>query len=134
MAELSKSEQLENEALNESTAKMILVAEDEPTIRGLLRRLLKMWGYRTLVAHNGTEALEVAEHHRGGIDLLLSDVTMPEMGGQELAEKLTKKRPAIKVILMSGFSHIQVVAQRGWKFIQKPFRPAEVEEIIKKVI
>ena len=80
------------------------------------------------------EALEVAEHHVGDIDLLLSDITMPEMGGQELADKLTKKQPAIKVILMSAVSRLHLVLQRGWKFLQKPFKPADVKKTIEEVL
>jgi two-component system, cell cycle sensor histidine kinase and response regulator CckA len=134
MAELSRSERIENDTPNEGTSKQILIAEDEPGVRSLLQLLLKRWGYRTLVAQNGKEALNVAADHPGDIDLLLSDVTMPEMDGPELAEKLTKKRPAIKVILMSGFSHMHVVVQRGWRFVQKPFKPADIKETIEEVL
>jgi two-component system cell cycle sensor histidine kinase/response regulator CckA len=135
MSDLSNREQIENHASDERTAaKRVLIAEDEPSIRRLLQLLLKRWGYRTLVASNGKQALEMAAEHTGEIDLLLSDVTMPEMGGQELAEKLTTKRPFIKVILMSGFSRIQVILRKGWKFIQKPFKPAVVKETIRETI
>ncbi len=134
MADLSNRERIENEGPKSSKAKQILIAEDEPMIRALLQRLLHMWGYRTLVAHNGKEALEVAGHHLDDIDLLLSDITMPEMDGLELAEKLTKERPRLKVILMSGFSNVNLVIQRGWRFIQKPFKPANVKASIEDVI
>ena len=89
-----------------STAKQGFIAKT--CIRALLKRLLNMWGYHTLVASNGKEAMEVAAQHTGDIDSLLSDVTMArKMGGQELAEKLTKKRPFIKVIGM------HVILRRG---------------------
>lgn len=115
-------------------AKQVLIAEDEPSIRILLQRLLKGWGYRTLVASNGKQALEMAEQHTGDIDLLLSDVTMPEMDGHELADKLTHKRPFIKVILMSGFSHMQVSLRRGWRFVQKPFKPSAIKDALKNLL
>jgi two-component system cell cycle sensor histidine kinase/response regulator CckA len=135
MSNLSKQEQIENHTPDEfSTAKQVLIAEDEPAIRSMLQAFLRMWGYRTLVASNGKQALEVSEQHKGDIDILLSDVTMPVMDGQELAEKLTRKRPFIRVILMSGFSHMQVVLRRGWKFIQKPFKPSTVKETIEEVL
>ncbi len=117
-----------------STAKQVLIAEDEPSIRALLQKLLKIWGYRTLVASNGKQALELADRHKGDIDLLLSDVTMPEMGGEELAEKLTRKQPFVKVILMSGFSHIQLAMRGGWRFVQKPFRPSVIKETIEEIL
>ncbi len=59
---------------------------------------------------------------------------MPEMDGQELADKLTKKQPFVKVILMSGFSHMQIALRSGWTFIQKPFKPAVVKETIEKAL
>ena len=110
--------------------KQVLIAEDEPVVRLLLQRLLKSWGYRTLSASNGKQAVEMAQQHDGEIDVLLSDITMPEMSGPELAEKLTEQRPFLKVILMSGYSQAQVALRRGWKFVQKPFKP----ETIKKAI
>jgi DNA-binding NtrC family response regulator len=134
MSELTKREQTENSAPNDSTAKQILIAEDEPMIRSLLQRLLNLWGYRTLVASNGKQALELEEQHPGDVDLLLSDVTMPEMNGPELADRLTKKRPGLKVILMSGYSYAQVTLRRGWKFIQKPFKPSDIKETINEVL
>jgi CheY-like chemotaxis protein len=134
ISDLSTQERIENDTPNDSEAQQILIAEDEPMIRSLLQRLLSRWGYRTLVAHDGKQALEVAENHHGNIDLLLSDVTMPEIGGQELAEKLTQKRPVMKVILMSGYSRFQIVLRRGWEFVQKPFKPSDLKETIKKVL
>ena len=134
MAELSQSEQIQNHAPGDSTAKQVLIAEDEPLIRSLLQKFLKMWGYRTLVASDGKEALEVAADHPGDIDLLLSDVTMPGISGPELAEKLTTKRPSLKVILMSGFSRAHVVLQHGWRFVHKPFKPTEIKETVKEVL
>jgi two-component system cell cycle sensor histidine kinase/response regulator CckA len=113
-------------------SKHVLLAEDEPMIRSLMQQLLDLWGYRVLPASNGREALEIAEEHKGPIHLLVSDVTMPEMEGPELAEKLKAKRPGLRVILLSGYSHREIVLQRGWEFIQKPFRlqalKAAVEE------
>jgi two-component system cell cycle sensor histidine kinase/response regulator CckA len=126
---------MENEISEaDQTGKQILIAEDEPMIRSLLQRLLNLWGYRTLVAEDGKRALEVADQHPGEIDLLLSDVTMPGMGGPELAEKLTKKRPRLKVILMSGFSQAQIILQRGWQFLQKPFTPRDIKKKIDEVL
>ncbi len=116
----------------DATSKQVLIAEDEPVVRLLLNRLLKIWGYRTLLASNGKQAMEVAQQHEGEIDLLLSDVTMPEMNGPELAAKLTERRPSLKVILMSGYSQAQVALRRGWKFVQKPFKPATIKEAIEK--
>lgn len=110
--------------------KQVLLAEDESIIRNLLQGLLHSWGYRVFSACNGREALEIAEEHKGPIDLLVSDVTMPEMEGPELAEKLKAKRPRLQVILLSGYSHTEIVLQRGWKFIQKPFQMQELRAAV----
>jgi two-component system cell cycle sensor histidine kinase/response regulator CckA len=116
-------------------SKQILIAEDDPFINTMLQRLLKIWGYRTLSACTGRQAMKVAERHEGEIDLLLSDITMPEMGGQELAEKLTAKRPLLKVILTTGYSKAQIVVRKGWKVVQKPFKAQtimqEIEDSLK---
>jgi two-component system cell cycle sensor histidine kinase/response regulator CckA len=107
-------------------SKQVLLAEDEPMVRNLIQRLLHSWGYRVFSARNGWEAMEIAQEHKGPIDLLVSDVTMPEMEGPELAEKLKAKRPRLEVILLSGYSHTEIVLQCGWKFIQKPFQLQEL--------
>src|SRR5678815_4124293 len=75
----------------------ILVAEDEDGVRSLTREVLEKYGYTVLEASNGEEALKVAERHQGPLDLLLSDVVMPRMGGPELAQALVARRPAVKV-------------------------------------
>ena len=111
-------------------SKQVLLAEDEPMIRNLMQRLLHSWGYRVFAARNGREAMEIAEEHKGPIDLLVSDVTMPEMDGAELAERLKAKRPRLQVILLSGYSHSEIVLQRGWIFIQKPFQMQELRAAV----
>jgi CheY-like chemotaxis protein len=111
-------------------SKLILLAEDEPMVRNLMQRLLHSWGYAVFSARNGREAMEIAEEHKGPIDLLVSDVTMPEMDGPELAEKLNTKRPRLRVILLSGYSHTEIVLQRGWRFIQKPFQMQELRTAV----
>ncbi|MDQ6676183.1 MAG: response regulator [Acidobacteriota bacterium] len=111
-------------------SKQVLLAEDEPVVLNLMQRLFRSWGYRVFSARNGREALKIAEEHKGEIDLLVSDVTMPEMHGPELAEKLNANRPKLKVILVSGYSQARIGLQRGWKFIQKPFRPEELKTAV----
>jgi two-component system, cell cycle sensor histidine kinase and response regulator CckA len=114
-------------------SKQVLLAEDEPLVRSLMQGLLHSWGYRVFPARNGREAMEIAEEHKGPIDLLVSDVTMPEMDGLELAEKLKAKRPRLQVILLSGYLHPEIVLQREWKFIKKPFQPQELRAAVEDV-
>jgi two-component system, cell cycle sensor histidine kinase and response regulator CckA len=116
----------------------ILVAEDEDGVRSLTREVLEKYGYTVLEAANGEEALKVAEHHDGPLDLLLSDVVMPRMGGPELAQALLAKRPSVKVLYMSGYTdHPMVrrgVVNAGVAFLQKPFTPTVLLSRVREVL
>ena len=81
----------------------ILIAEDEPAVRNLLQKILNSAGYQVLVASDGKKALEIADQHKRNIDLLLSDIVMPEMSGVELAKTLKSKRPEMRIILTSAY-------------------------------
>jgi two-component system, cell cycle sensor histidine kinase and response regulator CckA len=117
----------------------ILLAEDEDGVRSLTREVLEKFGYTVLEAANGEEALALAGSHQGPLDLLLSDVVMPRMGGPELAQVLLRDRPALKVLYMSGYTeHPMVrrgVVDSGVAFLQKPFTPSilitRVREVLK---
>lgn len=106
----------------------VLVAEDEPGVRSLVRDSLRLKGYTVLEAGNGTEALALAERHSGPIHLLLTDVIMPQMNGRELSERLKARRPGLKVLFMSGYTDDAVlrhgVVTEDLQFIQKPFTPS----------
>jgi two-component system cell cycle sensor histidine kinase/response regulator CckA len=82
----------------------ILLVEDEPDVRSLNSRALTQRGYTVLTAENGVEALEVFEGHQGAIDLIVSDVMMPEMDGPTLAKELRRRNPSIKIIFVSGYA------------------------------
>ena len=116
----------------------ILVAEDEDGVRSLTREVLEKYGYTVLEAANGEEALKVAERHDGPLDLLLSDVVMPRMGGPELAQALLAKRPDLKVLYMSGYTdHPMVrrgVVNAGVAFLQKPFTPTVLVSRVREVL
>ncbi len=116
----------------------ILVAEDEDGVRSLTREVLEKYGYRVLEAANGEEALVVADQHQGPLDLLLSDVVMPRMGGPELAQALLQRRPTVKVLYMSGYTdHPMVrrgVVDAGVAFLQKPFTPTLLVSRIRELL
>src|SRR4051794_2941739 len=78
----------------------ILLVEDEDMVRVLARTILKSSGYVVYEARNGREGLTFCESHQGSIDLLLSDVVMPELGGRELVEAAVKLRPGLRVLFM----------------------------------
>jgi CheY-like chemotaxis protein len=116
----------------------ILVVEDEESIRILARRILSAAGYTVLIAENGKEALRASEQYDGDIDLLLTDVVMPGMGGQTLAERLSIVRPGIKVLYMSGYAENPVihhgVLDSKTNFIGKPFAPEDITRKIREVL
>src|SRR5438045_1297443 len=112
----------------------ILIAEDEPALRNLLEKLLHSAGYQLLIAPDGKRALEVAEQHTGKIDLLLSDVVMPEMSGVELAKALKAKRPESRIILTSAYDQGMLVTDSDWVFIPKPFFPQRLLEEVRKAL
>jgi PAS domain S-box-containing protein len=103
----------------------ILLVEDEDALREVARRILTRAGYHVIVAENGPKALEVAGEHAGPIDLVLSDVIMPQMPGPQLAERLLAQRPSVRVLLMSGFAQPILDSgghlDAGMAFIEKPF-------------
>ncbi|MEW5976221.1 MAG: PAS domain S-box protein [Acidobacteriota bacterium] len=105
----------------------ILVVEDEPIVRNLVRDVLRKEGYVVLEAQRGLEAVEMVARHQGPIHLLLTDVVVPQMGGHKLAGQLTRWRPDLRIVYMSGYTDSAIVhhglLQAGTTFLQKPFTP-----------
>ena len=105
----------------------VLLVEDEELVRMMLVEVLKAAGYSVLDAQHGEDALALAESLEQRIDLLVTDVTMPGFSGLELARRLGAKRPALRVLFISGYSD-QEASQWGklnqpYQFLQKPFHP-----------
>jgi PAS domain S-box-containing protein len=111
--------------LLEQGNRTILLVEDEKVVRDLIAKILRNLGYEVLVADNGNEALELAANHIEKIDLVLSDLVMPQMGGKEMAEKLLLLKPHLKMIFMSGYTEKAIFHQgvfnTNMAFLQKPF-------------
>jgi signal transduction histidine kinase/CheY-like chemotaxis protein len=117
----------------------ILIVEDEPMLRELAREILNDFGYRILEATSGREALEVWERHPGKINLLLTDMVMPEgVSGVELAERLLTKSPDLKVVYMSGYTADEVspelLTRTNAAFIQKPYGQAELAKAVRNCL
>lgn len=116
----------------------ILLVEDEEPIRYLASRILQTCGYRILEAGDGKDALEVARNHPGQIDLLLSDVVMPHLGGRALAEQLPLSRPHCKILFLSGYTDDAVIGdgvlQNEFAFLQKPFTPSSLAQKVRAVL
>jgi two-component system cell cycle sensor histidine kinase/response regulator CckA len=121
-----------------SGSETVLLAEDEDDLRRLLAQGLRMSGYDVLEAAKGPEALALASRHDGGIDLLVTDLVMPEMSGTVLAEHLKRSRPSIKVLFISGFTD-NALLRRGVlahpvAFLQKPFTLAALSRKVREVL
>ena len=114
----------------------ILLAEDEKAVRDASQRMLTGLGYNVIPAEDGLHALELAG--KDGIDLLITDVIMPRMGGKELAETLLARNPGIRVLYISGYTDHAIVShgilEEGIAFIQKPFMAADFARKIREVL
>lgn len=116
----------------------VLVAEDDPMVRAFIRKALEMFGYRVVMAVNGSAALEVMEFHHGPIHLLLTDLMMPHVNGKELAQRFLRLHPSSRVLFMSGYTDDSIVQQdlieEGVIFIQKPFGSAELSQAVREIL
>jgi PAS domain S-box-containing protein len=116
----------------------ILLVEDEPALRGMVRSVLESKGYKVLEARHGEDALIVSEQHRGAINLLLTDVVMPGMSGRELAEHLVHAHREMRVLYMSGYTDDAIVHHgvlgSDMAFLQKPFTPDGVARKVREVL
>ena len=126
---------MEDQIANET----VLLVEDEPSIRQLMRRMLAGQGYMMLEARNGAEALGVAESHPTPIHLLLTDVVMPSMGGFTLAARLQALRSETRVLFLSGHAQDSAKVRDGLEksrhaFLLKPFTQDALREKIRDVI
>jgi DNA-binding response OmpR family regulator len=117
----------------------LLVVENEAAIKTLVQMALERHGYVVLTAESGTEALGLAAAHHGPIDLLITDVVMPDLRGPELARRLIELRPALVTLFMSGYidealretaSTLPVPVD----FIQKPFSPSALAARVREML
>ena len=116
----------------------ILLVEDEELVRSLTREVLEACGYKVIEAADGVEALEIIEISQSEIDLLLTDVVMPRMGGRELAEILKKNDPRLPILFSSGYTDDAILANGAHpinvNFIQKPYSLDEVGRKVRELL
>lgn len=111
----------------------ILVVDDEPGVLKLCETILRRGGYETLAAPSGNEALRLVQDKTGSIDFALIDVMMPVMNGLELADRIRKAGPGIRVVLMSGYSPREILPLIGshpYRVIWKPFKSESLLQMI----
>jgi two-component system, cell cycle sensor histidine kinase and response regulator CckA len=121
-----------------SGTETLLIVENEPAIRNLLQVALRRNGYTVLAAESGREALELVRNYDGAIDLLITDVMMPDMDGPELVRQLSTIRPDTRTLFMSGYMD-DTLGERGIlssnaNFIQKPFSPRTIAQKVRDIL
>lgn len=122
-----------------NTAATVLLVDDDAAVRNLLVRLLKLHGYSVIAAESGRAALPLWEKYKENIDLLLTDVVMPDgVSGGELAQHCQSQKAALQVIYTSGYN-VELSTERGWlregiHFVQKPYRPEQLLQLIAGVL
>jgi PAS domain S-box-containing protein len=116
----------------------ILLVEDDPALRELVRDMLEALNYQVMAAGDGLEAIELEQDFEDTIDLMLSDVVMPELGGFETAAIIRESRPEMKIVFMSGYPNRDDVeisaALKSAQFLQKPVRAAHLAQVIRQEI
>lgn len=115
----------------------ILLVEDDREVRALVRDVLNEGGYRVLIADGPVHALGLSRGTRGPIDLLVTDVVMPDMSGLALAERLLVDRPDLKVLYMTGYSNEVVLAHgtpKPGSLIEKPFTLRQLSGRVREVL
>jgi PAS domain S-box-containing protein len=116
----------------------ILLVEDEKNLCVLTRNLLEHYGYAVLEAESGAQALAVSRQNAGAIHLLLTDIVMPGIGGRALAQTLSRERPGIRVVYMSGYTGQtvggQTILSPGAHFLQKPFTREDLARKIREAL
>jgi len=117
---------------------LVLIAEDEPMVRGIMARTLRECGYTVLEAASGREALQLLEAESRPVSLIVADVVMPDMGGQEMATHLATRLPGVPVLFTSGYTGLDVVS-RGLldadrEFLQKPLAPETLAHKVREMV
>lgn len=114
----------------------ILIIDDEPAVRNVTRSLLERVGYRVVAAGSGAEGIHLLETEGEAVDLVVLDLTMPQMGGREVLAELAKVRPDVRVLLASGFATRDNIPDGPniVGFLSKPFRFEELVRTVREAI
>ena len=115
-------------------AGLVLLVDDEETVRGLARRVLERGGYQVLEAETGEDALSALAEHRDSVRAIVLDLTMPGLGGEATLQKIREENPGLPVIVSSGYVPEDEGTLAGVPFLAKPYRPSELVDAVKKAM
>lgn len=122
-------------SLKSVAAPTVLVVEDEDSIRMLVQYSLESRGYRVLVAGDGAKALQLAEDYAHSIDILITDLLLPGLGGTQLAQKIHATRPSTKILLMSGNAEpLPEIENGSMQMLPKPFSQSQLLDTVKSIL
>jgi CheY-like chemotaxis protein len=120
------------------TAPTVLLVEDDEQVRAFVRSLLSNDGYKIVEARTGAEGAKIAEEMNYDIDLLLTDMLLPELSGSDLAEQIAARRPGLKILFMTGYVEGDIVqrciTELGASFLDKPFAPSVLLQRVRDAI
>jgi two-component system, cell cycle sensor histidine kinase and response regulator CckA len=126
-----------SETIMASRHATVLLVEDDPLVRAIARRTLTEAGFSVLDAEDGQQALAIVARQQP-IDLVLTDVAMPEFGGRELAQRLSRLKPDLPIIFMSGYTDDDLTRRglldAGIPFLEKPFSPQDLTRLVQDVL
>jgi CheY-like chemotaxis protein len=136
--EVIEEKEVSGEALIFKGTETVLLVDDEDRIVDIGEKTLKYMGYKVLIARTGKEALERYKKNPAGIDIVILDMIMPEMGGGEVYDRLKEINPHVKVLLSSGYSingEATEILERGCNgFVQKPFSMKELSQRVREIL
>lgn len=114
----------------------ILLVDDEQSVRAIVLKILRRARYTVIEAESGEAALEIAEQHKGKIDLVITDMFMPGLRGPEVVERLAPKRPGLRALFMSGYADqdARTGVPAGANFLNKPFSGQELAKAVEAVL
>jgi CheY-like chemotaxis protein len=117
---------------------VVLVVEDENSVRYIMARTLRECGYTVLEAAGGPQALEILQEQSAPVNLIIADVVMPEISGRELAERMLERWPDVPILFTSGYTGLFVVQRglldEGQEFIQKPIAPDMLAQRVREML
>lgn len=117
--------------------KSIIVVDDDPAVRRIASRILTEEGFSVLEAADGDEALRLAEEHGRNVSLIVTDIVMPRVNGIELLERLSRSRPSLPVVLMSGYTSQELMGRAlavPCGVLRKPFAPEVLLEEVRRCL